>query len=172
VFDVIGEESGPGHIRPFRWRKPSDTGVHATLEDLAKAKGVAPSYVSRVLRLTLLAPEIVVAILDWRPAGAAAGSSAGMIFERRRSDPINGTAVLVVADYALLGLDRRGTLDSLAILVVANDLLLRLGLRRSKAVRVLRSSECAEPGPNCRCDILPRASTDLVAEYATCGSAA
>jgi len=37
--------------------------VHATFEDLAKAKGVAPSYISRVLRLTLLAPEIVEAIL-------------------------------------------------------------------------------------------------------------
>ena len=52
--------------RAFRWRKMLDTGVHATLEDLAQAKGVAPSYVSRVLRLTLLAPEIVEAILDGR----------------------------------------------------------------------------------------------------------
>ena len=43
-----------------------DDGVHATLEDLARAKGVAPSYVSRILRLTLLAPEIVEAILDGR----------------------------------------------------------------------------------------------------------
>ena len=43
-----------------------DTGVHATLEDLARAKGVAPTYVSRILRLTLLAPEIVEAILDGR----------------------------------------------------------------------------------------------------------
>ena len=31
-----------------------------------RAKGVAPSYVSRLLRLTLLAPEIVEAILDGR----------------------------------------------------------------------------------------------------------
>jgi hypothetical protein len=52
--------------RAFRWRRQLDDGVHATLEDLAKAKGVAPSYVSRVLRLTLLAPEIVEAILDGR----------------------------------------------------------------------------------------------------------
>jgi hypothetical protein len=50
--------------RAFRWRKMLDTGVHGTLEDLARAKGVAPSYVSRVLRLTLLAPDIVEAILD------------------------------------------------------------------------------------------------------------
>ena len=41
-----------------------DTGVHATLEDLARAKGVSATYVSRVLRLMLLAPEIVGAILD------------------------------------------------------------------------------------------------------------
>ena len=36
------------------------------LEDLARAKGVAPSYVSRILRMTLLAPVIVKAILDGR----------------------------------------------------------------------------------------------------------
>ena len=52
--------------RAFRWRKMLDTGEHATLEDLARAKGVAPSYVSRMLRLTLLAPELVEAILDGR----------------------------------------------------------------------------------------------------------
>ena len=40
--------------RAFRLRRMLDDGVHATLEELAKAKGVAPSYVSRVLRLTLL----------------------------------------------------------------------------------------------------------------------
>ena len=52
--------------RAFRWRKMLDEGVYATLEDLARAKGVNATYVSRVLRLTLLAPEIVEAILDGR----------------------------------------------------------------------------------------------------------
>ena len=52
--------------RAFRWRKMLDTGVHATLEEVARAKGVAPSYVSRILRLTLLAPDMVEAILDGR----------------------------------------------------------------------------------------------------------
>ena len=52
--------------RAFRWRKMLDDGVHATLEDLARAKGVNAAYVSRVLRLTLLAPDIVEAILDGR----------------------------------------------------------------------------------------------------------
>jgi hypothetical protein len=56
--------------RAFRWRKQLDEGVYGTLEDLARAKGVNATYVSRILRLTLLAPEIVEAILDGRqPAG-------------------------------------------------------------------------------------------------------
>jgi hypothetical protein len=38
--------------RAFRWRKMLDEGVQAALEDLAQAKGVAPCYVSRVIRLT------------------------------------------------------------------------------------------------------------------------
>jgi hypothetical protein len=52
--------------RAFRWRKMLDEGVYATIEDLAKAKGIGKTYVSQVLRLTLLAPEIVEAILDGR----------------------------------------------------------------------------------------------------------
>ena len=47
--------------RAFRRRKMLDEGVHATLEDLARAKAVHATYVSRVLRLTLLAPGIVEA---------------------------------------------------------------------------------------------------------------
>jgi hypothetical protein len=39
--------------RAFRWRKMLDTGVYSTLEDLAPAKGLAPSYVNGILRLTL-----------------------------------------------------------------------------------------------------------------------
>jgi hypothetical protein len=42
--------------RAFRWRMMLDTGEYATLEDLARAKRVHATYVSRVLRLTLLAP--------------------------------------------------------------------------------------------------------------------
>jgi hypothetical protein len=54
--------------RAFRWRKQLDESVHATLKDLARAKSVNPTYVSRILRLTLLAPDIVEAILDGRQA--------------------------------------------------------------------------------------------------------
>ena len=49
-----------------------DTGEYATLKDLARAKGVNVTYVSRILRLTLLAPETLEAILDGRqPAGCS-----------------------------------------------------------------------------------------------------
>lgn len=52
--------------RAFRWRKMLEAGKHATLADLAASEKINPSYVSRVLRLTLLAPIIVDAILDGR----------------------------------------------------------------------------------------------------------
>ena len=42
--------------RAFRWRKLLETGRHATVEELAAAEKINASYVSRVLRLTLLAP--------------------------------------------------------------------------------------------------------------------
>ena len=52
--------------RAFRWRKLLETGVHGTVDEIARAEGINDSYVSRILRLTLLAPDIVEAILDGR----------------------------------------------------------------------------------------------------------
>ncbi|MEP6604534.1 MAG: recombinase family protein [Nitrosospira sp.] len=52
--------------RAFRWRYLLEAGVHATLSDLATAEKINPSYVSRILRITLLAPNLVYAILDGR----------------------------------------------------------------------------------------------------------
>ena len=42
--------------RAFRWRKLLETGAHGTIEELGAAEKINSSYVSRVLRLTLLAP--------------------------------------------------------------------------------------------------------------------
>ena len=39
-------------------------GTYASMRDLAAAEAISPTYISRLLRLTLLAPEIVEAILD------------------------------------------------------------------------------------------------------------
>jgi hypothetical protein len=47
-----------------------DEGTCGTIGELAKREGVNRAYVSRILRLTLLAPGIVEAVLDGRqPAG-------------------------------------------------------------------------------------------------------
>ena len=52
--------------RAFRWRDLLESGVYATVSEIAKVEKINDSYVSRVLRLTLLAPDIVEAILDGR----------------------------------------------------------------------------------------------------------
>jgi hypothetical protein len=52
--------------RAFRWRRMLETGRFATINELAAAEKINSSYVSRVLRLNLLAPGIVEAILDGR----------------------------------------------------------------------------------------------------------
>lgn len=50
--------------RAFRWRRMLESGPFATLAELAAAEKINASYVSRVLRLTLLAPAIVEAIVE------------------------------------------------------------------------------------------------------------
>jgi hypothetical protein len=52
--------------RAFRWRRMLESGRFATINELAAAEKINSSYVSRVLRLTLLAPDIIEAILDGR----------------------------------------------------------------------------------------------------------
>ena len=50
----------------FRWREMLKNGTHATIAEIAAAEKINESYVGRVLRLTLLAPDIVEAILGGR----------------------------------------------------------------------------------------------------------
>jgi hypothetical protein len=52
--------------RAFRWREMLENGTHATIAEMAAAEKINESYVGRVLRLTLLAPDTVEAILDGR----------------------------------------------------------------------------------------------------------
>jgi hypothetical protein len=52
--------------RAFRWRRMLEAGRFGTIDELAAAEKINSSYVSRLLRLTLLAPDIVEAILDGR----------------------------------------------------------------------------------------------------------
>ena len=50
--------------RGFRWQRLLSDGTYASIEDLAAAEKINPSYVSRILRLAYLSPVIVQAILD------------------------------------------------------------------------------------------------------------
>ena len=50
--------------RAFRWKRMLDSGEFATIADLAACEKITLSYLTRVLRLTLLAPDLVEAILD------------------------------------------------------------------------------------------------------------
>jgi hypothetical protein len=52
--------------RAHRWQRMLEAGQYASLTELAEAEKINRSYLSRVLRLTLLAPEVVEAILDGR----------------------------------------------------------------------------------------------------------
>ena len=49
--------------RAWRWQRMLDVGVYATVSDIGDAENISKSYVSRILRLALLAPDIVEAIL-------------------------------------------------------------------------------------------------------------
>ena len=52
--------------RGFRWRRMLEEGRYASISEMAKAEGVERGYVGSVLRLTLLAPEMVEAIVEGR----------------------------------------------------------------------------------------------------------
>ena len=52
--------------RGFRWRRMIEDGSYGSIRDMAKAEKVDRAYIGRALNLTLLAPEMVEAILDGR----------------------------------------------------------------------------------------------------------
>lgn len=52
--------------RAHRWKRVLESGAVQSLNELAEAEKINPSYLSRIYRLTLLAPDIVEAILDGR----------------------------------------------------------------------------------------------------------
>jgi hypothetical protein len=52
--------------RAWRWQRMLDDGVYASVSEIGDAENISKSYVSRILRLALLAPDIVEAILAGR----------------------------------------------------------------------------------------------------------
>jgi hypothetical protein len=52
--------------RAYRWKQKLDDGTYATMVELAKAERINESYVTKLIRLNLLAPDIVEAALNGR----------------------------------------------------------------------------------------------------------
>lgn len=52
--------------RAFRWKRMLDSGEFATIAELAEHERIAAPYLTRTLRLSFLAPDLVEAILDGR----------------------------------------------------------------------------------------------------------
>jgi ParB-like chromosome segregation protein Spo0J len=61
--------------RAWRWHKLLDEGLYMSVSEIGDAENISKSYVSRILRLALLAPDIIEAILAGR-------SGQGMMLER------------------------------------------------------------------------------------------
>jgi hypothetical protein len=53
-------------VRAHRWKRLLEQGKCRSVSELAEAETVTRSFVNRLLRLTLLAPDILEAILDGR----------------------------------------------------------------------------------------------------------
>ncbi len=53
--------------RAWRWHRLLEAGRYPSIKALARAEGVHHAYVGKLLRLTLLAPNVVEAVLDGRP---------------------------------------------------------------------------------------------------------
>jgi len=50
--------------RAFRWKRMLETGEFASISEVARSEGIAFTYMARVLRLSLLSPEVVDAIMS------------------------------------------------------------------------------------------------------------
>ena len=58
--------------RAHRWQRMLDEGRYASISEMAAAEKIERGYLGTLLRLTLLAPDIVEAVVDGRQ-GTAVG---------------------------------------------------------------------------------------------------
>lgn len=52
--------------RAFRWQRLMNDGTYTSMDEMAVAEKISPSYISRILRLAHLSPNIVEAIVEGR----------------------------------------------------------------------------------------------------------
>ena len=60
------QRAGEALARAFRWKRTLQSGEFAAIAELSEREGITPSYMTQVLRLTLLSPDIVEADLYGR----------------------------------------------------------------------------------------------------------
>jgi hypothetical protein len=58
--------------RAWRWQRVLESGEYGTLAELSAAERISRSYICRVLRLTLLASDIVERVMEGRPTAGLA----------------------------------------------------------------------------------------------------
>ena len=79
--------------RAHRWKRLFEKGTYRSAAELAEAEKVTKSFVNRLLRLTLLAPDIVEAILEERqPKGMQVQDITGAmpsVWEAQRAQTVN-----------------------------------------------------------------------------------
>jgi hypothetical protein len=67
---IISRRADPAMVkalaRAFRWKRMLEGRQHASISEIAKGEKIDRGYVGSILRLTLLAPDIIEAILDGR----------------------------------------------------------------------------------------------------------
>ncbi len=51
-------------VKAYKWQRMLDMGKASCLQDIAEREAITPTYIARILRLNLLAPDIKEAILD------------------------------------------------------------------------------------------------------------
>ena len=78
--------------RAWQWQTLPGSGAYGLVTEIAEAEKISKSYVSRILRLALLAPDIVEAIFGgWAAGDTGAGGAAatgGMAVRLGQSDPL------------------------------------------------------------------------------------
>jgi hypothetical protein len=62
-------------VRAHRWQRMLESGSYASIAELAIAEGVNPSYLARIVRLTLLAPDLVERIVGGQAYQVTLGSA-------------------------------------------------------------------------------------------------
>jgi hypothetical protein len=126
--------------RSHRWQRMLDEGVYPTVSEIGDAENISKSYVSRILRLALLAPDIVDTIL----AGKADRSLVVERLERPLPAGWGGTAPLARA------------LDE-TVAIRPDPVRLPQGNRLSSLLQMRSTRRCASsPGRGGKSDDLPR----------------